>query len=89
MQSLVIISYYVAIVCLLLELLSLIMHQNCLLGGVGFNVQNMTQSGDRPLCSLTSSSHFTWKTVLGKAVNSPAVAIEAQPEMRVLVRLLA
>lgn len=51
MQSLVIISYYVAIVCLLLELLSLIMHQNCLLGGVGFNVQNMTEWQPSPLLS--------------------------------------
>lgn len=39
MQSLVIRSYYVEIVCQLLELLYLIIHQSCLLGYVGFDVQ--------------------------------------------------
>ena len=39
MQSLVIMSYYVEIVCLLLEILSLIIHQNYLLGRVCFDVQ--------------------------------------------------
>lgn len=60
MQSLVIRSYYVEIVCQLLELLSLIIHQSCLLGRVGFNVQNDPEWRLSP-CSLTSSSHFIWE----------------------------
>lgn len=82
-QSLVIMSYYVETLCLLLELLSLIIHQSYLLGRVGFDVQKWYP--EWWLSPLLSDFFFTLH--LGKAVNSPAVATDVQPEMSVLVRL--
>ena len=82
-MSLVIILYYVEIFCMLLELVPLKSHQNCLLSSIGLDVQNLAQSGSYTLSSLSSSSHFICKLVVGKALDSPAVRMVVQPEMSV------